>query len=216
MFIKKIAFVLVIFILLLSGCSFGPSAEEKIYEHLEKTVSLEAGFAEVQEPLVKAETEEQKIFSEILKLSMKELDKIKTLSDKAAELAQSRAELLEKEKDSIHSAYEEFISIEPLVKELEVKEIKDKADELVTTMNNRYDQYNELHNAYGKALEMDQGLYEMLKKEDLTLDKLKSYIDQLNQQYERVFDEQEKFNELTDRYNDQKQSFYKEAGFTTK
>ncbi|WP_257350621.1 YkyA family protein [Pseudalkalibacillus decolorationis] len=216
MFSKKIAILSVCFVIILSsGCSFGQSSLEKIYEHLEETVSLESGFSKVQDPLVKAEKKEQELFSEILTLSMEEFDKIKSLADQASELANSRSDFLKKEKESIHNAYEEFKSIEPIVKDLEKEKLKDKANDLVGLMKDRFKRYNELNTAYNKALEMDQKLYDMLKNEKLSLDELKKYIGQLNKQYEQVFKAQEKFNELTEEYNANKKAFYKEAGFTS-
>ncbi|WP_408010820.1 YkyA family protein [Pseudalkalibacillus sp. A8] len=204
-----------ILIIVASGCTIGESPAEKMYEHLEQTVSLESGFAEVQEPLIEAEQKEQELFNEMLGLSMKEIDKIKKLADEAIGLADSRGELITKEKESIDSAYEEFKSVNGLVDEIDEDTLKKKANELVETMEKRYKSYDDLHNVYMEALNMDRELYEMMKKEDLAIEDLKSRTEKLNKKYEEVLKSQDAFNNLTDQYNEKKKAFYKEAGFST-
>ncbi|MCF6412057.1 YkyA family protein [Pseudalkalibacillus salsuginis] len=198
-----------------SGCTIGESPAEKMYEHLEQTVSLESGFAEVQEPLIEAEQKEQKLFNEMLGMSMKEIDQIKKLADEAIRIADSREVLIKKEEESIDSAYEEFKSVNRLVNEIDEKALKTKADELVKTMEKRHESYGELHEVYMEALNMDRELYKMMKKEDLAIEDLKSHTEDLNKKYDEVLKSQDTFNHLTDQYNEKKKAFYKEAGFST-
>lgn len=216
MTIKNLYFVTIfILAMAISGCSVGQSAEEKMYEHLEKTVSLEKGFSDVQKPLVEAEQKEQKLFNEMLSLSMKEFDKIKKMADEASELAKSRQELIKTEQESINTAYEEFKSVIELTQEIEDKKVKTSAEQLIKTMEERHKSYQDLNAAYTSALEMDLELYALLKKEDLSLEELKSYTEKLNQQYEEVLKRQDTFNQLTDNYNEEKKEFYQMAGFSS-
>ena len=212
---KTILFILLISTIVISGCSIGQSAEEKIYEHLEETVHLESGFSDVQKPLVEAEQKEQKLFTEILGLSMKEFERINKLADEATELAKSRQQLIQKEEESINKAYSEFKSIKDLVPELEKDKLKTSANQLMTTMEKRYKAYQDLNKAYDKALDMDLELYALLKKENLSLDELKSFTEKLNQQYEEVLAKQNTFNNLTDLYNEKKEKFYRMADLST-
>ncbi|WP_349410339.1 YkyA family protein [Pseudalkalibacillus sp. SCS-8] len=217
LFSRKSGIIMILFTLsvLLAGCTAGQSVEEKMYEHLEQAVTLEQGFADVQQPLVEAEEKEQKLFSEIMTLSMKEFEQIKKMADEASGLAETRQELLQKEKESIDTAYEEFKSIEEMVDQLEEENLKSIAKELTQKMKDRHESYNKLNEAYSKALKMDLELYAMLKKEDLSLDELKAFTEELNLQYDEVLKSQNEFNALTDEYNEKKQTFYQEAGFTT-
>jgi ABC-type siderophore export system fused ATPase/permease subunit len=57
--------LLTIVTFLLSACT-GQSAQEKIYDHLEKAVTLEDAFSEQQQPLVDLENKEQKLYNEII------------------------------------------------------------------------------------------------------------------------------------------------------
>ncbi len=214
--IKKTIFVTFLLLtMVMSGCSVGQTAEEKIYEHLEKTVSLEKGFSDVQKPLVEAEKKEQTLFNEMLGLSMKEFDQIKQMADEAIASAESRQEMIQKEKKSIEEAYEEFKSVKELADSIEEEKIKSSAGELIQTMDDRHTSYQDLNKAYTEALKMDLELYALLKKEDLSIDELKTFTEKLNKQYEDVLKKQDTFNQLTDQYNEQKKDFYKLAGFST-
>jgi hypothetical protein len=214
--INKLFFVTIfILAMAISGCSVGQSAEEKMYEHLEKTVSLEKGFSDVQKPLVEAEQKEQELFNEMLSLSMKEFDKIKNMADEASDLAKSRQELIKEEQESINTAYEEFKSVKDLAQGIEDKKVKSSADQLIKTMEERHKSYQNLNAAYTRALEMDIELYALFKKEDLPIEELKTFIGNLNQQYEEVLKRQDAFNQQTDNYNEVKKQFYQIAGLSS-
>jgi hypothetical protein len=197
-------------IALLFGCN-GPKPAETIYEHLEKAVSLEAGFEEAQEPLVAAEESEQELYHQIMKLSMSEFEKIKSLSEEALKLAAERKSLLLVEKESIQASYTEFERIEPLVIELKEEELKKSADSLYKAMEARRSSYETLHDDYLEAIQLDVELYELFQKEELTIDELKAHIEKLNTQYEKVMMAKDDFNLKTDEYNESKELFYEKA-----
>ncbi len=204
---KNIYYVMIIvFLLGLSACTTVNPAEE-IYNHLEKAVSLEAGFEAQQAPLSKAENEEYELYDEILKLS--ELDEINNLVTEVEELALSRKEMIEKEKESIQEAYDEFLHINPIVETIEDEELLTLANELISTMENRFETYNELYNVYKASIDLDLELYSLVKSEDLTIEELEMMHDEVNASYMQVNDLKEKFNEYTLKYNDIKRDFYK-------
>ncbi|WP_079480445.1 YkyA family protein [Halobacillus salinus] len=193
---------------LLSACT-GPSAQEEIYDHLEKAVTLEDAFREQQQPLVELENKEQELYNQIIELSMNEFDQIKKLSQEAAGLVEDRREKLELEKESIEAAKEEFDKIEPLIGDLEEDtEVKKKAEAMYEKMQERYEAYQELYNSYDEALTLDTELYEMMQKEDLKEEDLQKQIDSINQTYTKVIEANEKFNQYTEEYNDLKKEFY--------
>ncbi|GEN55472.1 YkyA family protein [Halobacillus faecis] len=193
----------------LSACT-GQSAEEQIYEHLEKAVTLEDAFREQQQPMVDLETEEQQLYEEIINLNMDQFDEIQEKSKQAASIVEERREKLELEKESIDAAKEEFDKIEPLIEDLEEEntDAKEKAEQLVETMNARYDSYQNLYGAYDEALTMDAKLYEMMQNEDLTEEQLQEQIDKINQKYNEVIEHNETFNKHTEEYNTLKKELY--------
>ncbi|MFB1051577.1 YkyA family protein [Paraliobacillus sp. JSM ZJ581] len=206
----KIAGVVGVLILVLSACS-SQTTTEKVYEHLEESVSLESEFVNQQEPLTKLEEEEQKNYNEISKLSMEEFDQINSLADQALDSIEERKEILETEKNSIDAAKEEFDKIDSLIEDLEDEKLKQAGEKMNQAMNDRYDAYMTLYKSYKKSLAHDQELYELFKKEDLEQDVLSKQIEKVNGQYEKVSEANDTFNEQTNIFNAKKRSFYKNS-----
>ncbi|WP_161568300.1 YkyA family protein [Anaerobacillus alkaliphilus] len=200
--------LLLILIFLISGCTKVNPAED-IYHHLEKAVSLEAAFEEQQEPLSKAENEEYELYDEILTLA--NLEEIQTLANQAEQIALSRKEMIEKEKASIEEAYSEFTQVHPIIETIENEELSRSATELVTVMEKRYKTYTELYNEYRNAIDLDIELYQLVQKEDLTIDELEAQHDKVNSSYEAVNKLKDQFNTYTIKYNELKRSFYELA-----
>ncbi|MBH0228981.1 YkyA family protein [Halobacillus sp. KCTC 3957] len=201
--------VLTAVVLFLTACT-GSSAQEEIYDHLEKAVTLEETFREQQKPLVQLENKEQELYNQIIDLSMNEFDKIKELSKEAAGIVEQRQEKLKLEKESIESAKEEFDQIKPLIDDIkeENQEAKEKAEQLYETMQKRYDSYQKLYASYEEALKLDSELYQMLQKEDLTEEELQKQIEAINESYNQVLEANEEFNQYTEEYNQLKKEFY--------
>ncbi|MFN7251013.1 MAG: YkyA family protein [Anaerobacillus sp.] len=204
--LKKIKSALILVLLVVAvGCAKTNPAEE-VYYHLEKAVSLESTFEEQQEPLSKAEIDEYELYDQILELS--DLDEIKTLASNAEELANSRISMIELEKESIDEAYEEYTKIKAVIETFKDEDLKKLANQLVTVMDSRYETYLELYREYKEAITLDLELYQLIQKEDLTIDELEAQHDKVNISYERVNQYKEKFNEYTIQYNELKREFY--------
>ncbi len=78
-------------------------------------------------------------------------------------------------------------------------------------MEGRYNAYQELHDAYAEGIERDKEMYQAMTNEDLTVDELQERIDQVNESYTIVTEQQEQFNTYTDQYNEAKASLYEAA-----
>lgn len=206
MYFLRNMFIITVVIGLLSGC--GKSVEEEIYTHLENAVSLEAAFEEQQQPLVDLEKKEQGIYEKIIKLGMSEFEQIKLLSQEAIVVVDERETRIEKEKESIDESKEEFLLTKSKVADLENQKVKADAEELIKIMNDRYVSYEQLYNYYKDAIGLDRELYKMFQKEELTLEQLEEQVKKINEMYDNVVKENEKFNTLTDTYNKKKKEFY--------
>lgn len=204
-------FLLVGFIFL-SGCVNQTSTVDEMYTVLEKVVEKEQVFEEQQDPLVELERQEKEIYSNIIKLGMKEFDQIVKLSNEALAIVDKRKEHMQLEEDSIQASKEEFEKLSPLIAELEDEKIKTQASALFETMMNRYSTHDTLYANYNKGLDYDRELYQMFQKEDLSIDQLEEQITKINDAYKIVLDSNEKFNEETKKYNETKLQFYKAAG----
>ncbi|RBW70008.1 YkyA family protein [Bacillus taeanensis] len=194
---------------LLTGCASSP--EEEMYEHLEKSVELEAAFKEQQSLLVEAEKKEQELYNEIVQLSLEEYDKIKELSEKALKHAENREQLIDKEKESLTLAFKEFKNVSPLIEKIDEEAVKKEAGKLEENVQKRYDAYEQLHKEYQKSIAFDKELYEMLQSKELTAEELDLQLQKINKQYEKVIQQNNAFTKYTNLYNQAKQTFYQKA-----
>nr|WP_275695457.1 YkyA family protein [Fredinandcohnia sp. SECRCQ15] len=197
---------------MLTGCIGGPTPEEEIYKTLEKVVTLEKTFEEQQEPLIQLEKKERKLYDQIISLGMKEYDKIVSLSDEALNIVNERETKLNNEYESIKSSKEEFENAVKSINDIKDKDLKEEAEELVALMQKRYESYDKLYADYSEAINNDKLLYEMFKKEQLTLEELEGQINKINTIYEKVVSSNDLFNNVTNQYNEAKVNFYKQAG----
>lgn len=193
--------------LFLVACS-GESVEEQMYQHMEESVRLESEFVAQQEPLSELERKEQEIYQEISELSVEEFDQIKELADLAIESIEQRKELIEAELSSIENSKKEFDKIKPLVEDLDDEELKTAAIDLLDMMEERYQAYLTLHEAYQTSLNYDTELYELLKKEDLEEPEFTEQIEKVNGQYQVIIDSNGAFNDATESFNSMKREFY--------
>jgi Putative cell-wall binding lipoprotein len=210
----KYRFILLLSVLVVifAGCTKEKTSVEKMYDILEKVVSAEKEFEEQQNPLVTLEKKEKEIYDQIIKLGMKEYDQIVKLSDEALLLADQRKEHMEKETNSIKESEKEFKKAAIIKDKFEDTALKKLANELYEIMMERYKAHDALNIEYNVALKNDKELYEMFKNKDLSLEDLETQVNKLNETYKRVYTANEKFNMLTEQYNNKKMAFYKQAG----
>ncbi|RHW31149.1 hypothetical protein D1B31_22775 [Neobacillus notoginsengisoli] len=209
---KKLFFLLAATVLALTGCLGQKSPEERMYEVMENAVSAEKEFEAQQNPLVDLEKKENELFDKIIGLGMKEKAQIEKLSDEALSLAAKRKDHIEKEKESIQESRNQFKEASSTLEKIKDPELKEKAVFLIKTMNERYDAHKTLYDEYKKAIEGDEDLYNSLKSEDITLEDLEKKVNSVNAHYSKVLEANEKFNKLTETYNQEKLAFYKMAG----
>ncbi|MCM3123479.1 YkyA family protein [Mesobacillus sp. AQ2] len=211
---KKISLAIIMMagVFSLAGCLDKQSPEEKMFEELEKVVSIEKTFEDQQDPLVELEKKEKEIYEKIISLGMKEYDQIVKLADEALANADKRAEHIDKEKESIDESRKEFKNIDQIIEEIEDSGLKKQANELKATMNERYEIHDDLYKNYKQGLQYDKKLYEMLKDKELSFDNLEEQINKVNEIYETVLKDNQEFNDKTDQYNKEKLAFYKKAG----
>ena len=211
---KHYPFILLLLVLIaiFTGCTKEKTPVEKMYTVLEKVVAAEKGFEEQQNPLVTLEKKEKGIYDQIIELGMKEYNQIVKLSDEALLLADQRKEHMEKETESIKQSEKEFKKAAKIKDQFEDKTLTKLANELFEIMMERYRAHDALYADYNEALRNDKELYVMFKNKDLPLEELEAQVNKLNETYKKVYDANEKFNMLTEQYNDKKKSFYKKAG----
>ncbi|MFB6465734.1 YkyA family protein [Cytobacillus sp. Hz8] len=208
---KHLVMLLICGVLLLSGCFQKQTKEEQIYNLLESVASTEQMFEEQQNPLVDLEKNEKTLYDKIIALGKKEQGKINQLSDQALQNIKKRKEHMQKEQDSMEASEKEFKKLDQLLEDIKDEKEKKKAETLRQTMKDRYKMHDELYANYNKGLEYDKELYILFKNKNTTINQLEEQIVKINQTYEIVISNNENFNKLTKKYNEEKIAFYKEA-----
>jgi hypothetical protein len=208
-----IIFLLVVNLIILSGCLNQKTTTEKMYEVMEKVVMAETTFEAQQGPLVQAEKKEKQLYDEIISLGMKEYEQIVKLADEALLLVEERKTLMASETESIEKSEAQFEKLLPYIEKLEEPTLKKEAKKLYGVMVKRYRLHEDLQLAYTQALQLDKELYQMFKKEDLSMDELENQINHINEKYEKIYQINEQFNLNTEEYNELKLAFYQKAGF---
>ncbi|MEH7076068.1 YkyA family protein [Neobacillus drentensis] len=202
-------------LIIFAGCSKEKTPVDKMYTVLEKVAAAEQEFEEQQDPLVTLEKKEKGIYDQIIELGLKEYDQIVKLSDEALLLADQRKEHMEKETHSIKQSQKEFNKVAKIKDQFEDKALTKLGDELYKIMMERYQAHDVLYIEYNEALKNDKELYLMFKNKDLPLEDLEVQVNKLNETYQKVYEANERFNTLTEQYNDKKTSFYKHAGLNS-
>ncbi|MFC0270806.1 YkyA family protein [Metabacillus herbersteinensis] len=198
-------------LIILSGC-MGASPTENIYTTLEKVVTLEDTFKQQQQPLIDLEKKENELYNEIISLGMKEYDQIVSLSKEALTVVEERESRTEKESESIASAKVEFEKISSEIEKIKEEDVQEKANSLKDIMEQRYTSYEKLFDSYKIAIANDKKLYELFQNKELEFAQLEEQIVKINESYKIVLNENEQFNDLTEKYNETKLEFYKQAG----
>ncbi|MFS0645096.1 YkyA family protein [Siminovitchia sp. 179-K 8D1 HS] len=206
---RKLAFVICASAFLMASCG---SPENKIYKTIEETVAIEKDFENQQKPMTELEERENQIFREMMKLGMKQMDKITKLSDEALKNLEKREEYLEKEESAIAASNKEFEKVKETIPKLKDEKLMEKAKELEKLMTERYDAHAQLSKAYKEAIKEDRKLYEMMKNKDLKLEEVEQQIAAANKAQERVIEANKQFNQFTKKFNEEKSAFYKAAG----
>ncbi|WP_175638824.1 YkyA family protein [Metabacillus schmidteae] len=207
---KQSVFILLICTVLLTGC-FGPSPEENIYQILEDVASQEDTFKQQQKPLLELEKKESELYNKIMDLGMSEFDQVVSLSKEALTVIEDREKKLQKEHESIVASKEKFEEITTEIENITDEPIQEAANQLKTTMEDRYKSYETLFENYETSLSLDKELYTMLQKKDLTIEEFETHLTKINAAYKTVIEQNEEFNKLTEQYNKQKMDFYKKA-----
>lgn len=180
-----------------------------MYEHFEEAVKIESEIEQLQAPLIEAEEKEMEYFTEMTEIA--ELEELEKIAKEAIESAEKRKQLMDEEKEKIEASYEEFQQAILYIEDIEMEDVKEKAESLVSVMEERYRTYEQLYNYYVDSVEADLVFYEMIYDEDVTIDQLEEQLAKINELYHQINEQNKKFNELTTEYNEMKKRFYEVA-----
>lgn len=192
-------------ILLLAGCNFGDSTEQKLSTILTEIYDLEADYRDVQEELADTESKEQANFQQMMELTKDQKEELTTMVEDTATLLKTRLALVEKEAASIKSASESIKQISSLVSETKEASEKESLKEIETSLNERIKAYEEVTTNYNELANMQQELYKMLVDESADVTTIQEQVKEVNLHNELVQQSVQKFNDATIRVNEVKE-----------
>ncbi|PFY28693.1 hypothetical protein COL48_28620 [Bacillus toyonensis] len=215
MLYRKLAFITVLSVTLLSGC-LGQKPEEKLYVAFESATKQEKTMFEDTKKLAELEKQGQELYTQITIEGKENNQVVKEKLDQAIANINDRKKVLEKEKATLENAQNEVKSVDKYIKKLEDKKLQEQAEKVQDMYKNRAESFNKLHDDYKKSLQLEQELYKMLQAKDEKLKSINEKVKMLNQSYEQILSNKDRFNKYTNEYNQKKLAFYKQANIKIK
>ncbi|PEO53575.1 hypothetical protein COI41_31065 [Bacillus toyonensis] len=215
MIYRNLAFITVLSVTLLSGC-LGAKPEEKLYEAFESATTKEITLSVNTNKLATLEEQGLELYNQITLEGKENNQVVKEKIDQAVTNIHDRKKVLEKEKATLENAQNEVKSVDKYIKRLEDKKLQEQAEKVQDMYKKRAESFKKLHDDYGKSLQLEQELYNMLQTKDEKLKSIHEKVKMLNQSYEQILSNKDRFNTYTNEYNQKKLAFYKQANIKIK
>lgn len=191
-------------ILLLTGCNFGESTEEKLSNILTEIYDLEADYRDVQKELAETEKKEQENFQKMMELTKDQKDELTTMVQDTASLLDVRLALVAKEADSLDATSDGISKLTTLISETKEASDKESLKQMETSLKERIAAYEEVTNNYNELAIMQQDLYDLLLDDSANITSIQEQVQEVNKHNELVQQSVQKFNEATQRVNEMK------------
>ncbi|PFD41612.1 hypothetical protein CN285_11965 [Bacillus cereus] len=210
MIYRKLALITALSVTLLSGC-LGQKPEANLYVAFENAAKQEKTMYEDTKKLAELEKQGQELYTQITLEGKENNQVVKEKLDQAVTNINDREKVLEKEKTTLENAQNEVKSVDKYIKKLEDKKSQEQAEKVQDMYKNRAESFKKLHDDYKNSLQLEQELYKMLQAKDEKLKSIQEKVKMLNQSYEQILSNKDRFNTYTNEYNQKKLAFYKQA-----
>ncbi|WP_188456475.1 YkyA family protein [Virgibacillus oceani] len=209
MFKKVLAppFIILMASFALSGCNHDAELAEKIHTKLEKSAQLEKAFTQDQQNLLKLSQKEKLTYDEIGSLTIAQDRELKRKIDEAEEYNANMTQLLQDTKESFDEAYRQVLTIHPAVNKIEQPEEKNQANKLIKLMEKRHDEMGHYYKQYTELLQLNHGLYDLIREEEVNPDEIDDQIAAINQANNEMLKTEKQFNQYTNKYNKAKKKY---------
>lgn len=192
-------------ILLLAGCNFGESTEQKLSNILSEIYDQEADYRDVQEELAETESKEQANFQQMMELTKDQKEELATMVEDTATLLDTRLALVEKEAASLNSTSDGIKQISTLISETKEPSKKENLKQIETALKERITAYEDVTINYNELATMQQDLYNMLVDDSADVTAIQEQVQEVNKHNELVKQSVQKFNDATERVNEVKE-----------
>lgn len=199
---KKIAGTALAAALLLSACSFGASAGDKLADAVGSIQEQEKPFHEAQEEMAGLEKKEFDLFNSMMELTKDDADKLSEMAGEAKSSADERLDLLDKGDKSIEEAEKKMSDLDSA--ESDDEQIKKAVGQLKEAMEARYAAREDYSALYKETADLQKKLYGMLTQEDADFKEIQDQADAVNEKNAEVRTALAHFNEATEQVNEAK------------
>lgn len=184
-------------ILLVSGCTFGDTAEQQISGVLQSMHDAEEPYRSVQSDLNKAEKKEAELFEEILGLTQEQQEELEQKVTELQELTAARQEYVATERESLEEALalSDFSTLDISEEEQAL------ATQIDTAYDARYETYENVYTNYEELIRLQDTLYAEMLVEEVSIETVRELIQQVNAQNELVQSAVSTMNEKTEEFN---------------
>lgn len=204
---KKFAGTALAAAMLLSACSFGASAEDRLSDVIGTIQEKEQPFLEAQEKMASLEKEEFGKFNEMMELTQEDLEELSALAGEAGESADERLSLLEQGKEALGEAEKELSGFDDIGSDEEAP-VKEAVGMLKQSMSDRYAAHEEFSKAYEKTAGLQKELYSLATDEEADFQAIQEKVEAVNDGNAEVTTAADAFNEATEAVNAQKKATY--------
>lgn len=204
---KSLFSIAIIGALILAGCSFNATIEDRVSKILGEMYSVEETYRESQKELKILEEEEQKLFNATMELTQEEQAALEENVGRLQEIVKERTEKLEEEQAAMKQAKEMSAEFDRIEGGLDTHE-QQGIDQLKEAVIDRYEAHALFVSEYEQLTTMQKDLYTMLVEKESDFKKLNEQVGAINEQNEMVVAAIERFNEQTIVVNQSREAFY--------
>lgn len=195
---KKFILLLICPVLFLTACNNAESEFNDFYDEFTKSLDEEQELSALNDEYNELESTKASLQEELNNAAIEEINEI---SQQLKDNTSARLELLEKERELMASSNETFEGARESVENISDEDYKQKAESLVTSMDNRYGAHGTLTDNYVHALESEQELFEYLAGEDITQDTIDEHLNTIAEYNEPINDAAISFTAETEKVN---------------
>ncbi|SIT68221.1 YkyA family protein [Edaphobacillus lindanitolerans] len=199
---QKIAVAALAAALLLSACSFGSSAQDRLAGAVTGIQDEEKPFLEAQEDMAGLEKKEFDLFKSMMELSKEDSEKLSAMVKEADESVGKRLSLLDQGDESVANAEKKLSGLDDV--KTDDKNAEKAVGELKEAMESRYAAQNDYSSLYREAADLQKKLYGMLTDEKADFKEIQEQADQVNAKHSEVRAALSEFNQATERLNELK------------
>ncbi|TVT29060.1 hypothetical protein FO441_01940 [Salinicoccus cyprini] len=196
---KKLLGGLLIFSVVLTGCSSDEDELMDFYNAFQETVEVEKEIGDVTARFDELEAEKAELQESLETASIEELPEI---SADLVENTEARVAQLDEEVAIMAESRSRMETSEQYISKISNESNQEQAQSLVDAMKERYSAHGEMIGSYKTVLESERSIFEYLGEEDISQDEVDERLNNLNEEYQQVQEDAQTFSEQTENVNE--------------